>query len=452
MREAIPTISSRSSGITSPRLQQRKLGLEKQSPPSTPSSNSSMTRREHTRQSFEANTPGKKLEQKSPSLCQSNAQLRETSTNTRDMSHRDDATSQQSESNISLASHTDTEVTIIHQSDRTKHMHFNQHSQKQKVWLSRFSFIHVVICLSGLTGFFLLSQSPAVGLSDDRSMGKPGKASSEQPSPVSVLDSTFYRDDSPSPVKKISNSFKDDKAQNLYVVEYDPMDIALLSHNKMPSLGVEIDHSMLENLKHLIQNHGCMSSTHGESILGPLCDSTNPDHVYISDILLASGILRTNTKPFDDGKICKAILQSKPDDKIQRKLVFDVVNEFLIQKLVVEDSFKQWFSPHKLAEGKPRGQQLFRELCSEVDQLQRNNLNGSLDDEDDSLRNILLEDFMDQAKNWTECDSEIPGVVLDVERLIFKDLITEIVSDDAVGLHGWSGGHCRQLFSERELW
>lgn len=456
MREAIPTISSRSSGITSPRLQQRKLGLEKQSPPSTPSSNSSMTRREHTRQSFEANTPGKKLEQKSPSLCQSNAQLRETSTNTRDMSHRDDATSQQSESNISLASHTDTEVTIIHQSDRTKHMHFNQHSQKQK--------------------------SPAVGLSDDRSMGEPGKASSEQPSPVSVLDSTFYRDDSPSPVKKISNSFKDDKAQNLYVVEYDPMDIALLSHNTMPSLGVEIDHSMLENLKHLFQNHGCMSSTHGESILGPLCDSTNPDHVYISDILLASGILRylesawttieldtfdhlinphlflaleeirTNTKPFDDGKICKAILQSKPDDKIQRKLVFDVVNEFLIQKLVVEDSFKQWFSPHKLAEGKPRGQQLFRELCSEVDQLQRNNLNGSLDDEDDSLRNILLEDFMDQAKNWTECDSEIPGVVLDVERLIFKDLITEIVSDDAVGLHGWSGGHCRQLFSERELW
>lgn len=28
----------------------------------------------------------------------------------------------------------------------------------------------------------------------------------EQPSPVSVLDSTFYRDDSPSPVKKISQS------------------------------------------------------------------------------------------------------------------------------------------------------------------------------------------------------------------------------------------------------
>lgn len=47
-----------------------------------------------------------------------------------------------------------------------------------------------------------------MGLSDDRSMAEPGKASLEQPSPVSVLDSTFYRDDSPSPVKKISNAFR----------------------------------------------------------------------------------------------------------------------------------------------------------------------------------------------------------------------------------------------------
>lgn len=45
-------------------------------------------------------------------------------------------------------------------------------------------------------------------LSDDRLKAEPGKASLEQPSPISVLDSTFYRDDSPSPVKKISNAFK----------------------------------------------------------------------------------------------------------------------------------------------------------------------------------------------------------------------------------------------------
>ncbi|KAM2683229.1 hypothetical protein EV1_044873 [Malus domestica] len=444
MSEEKVTSSSRSPGIRSPKMQQRRLGLEKQSPPSTPSSNSSMTRRQHTKQSLEATTPGRKLGHKTPSLHQSNVQLRETSTKTRDMGHHDDSTSQQSGSTISLALNTDTEATSIHQSDTITGTHFNKHNQKIK--------------------------HPAVGLIDDRSMAETRKASSEQPSPVSVLDSTFYRDDSPSPVKKISNAFKDDEAQILEIAEYDPMNQALLYNNTMPSLGAEIDHKRLENL---IQNHRCMSRTHEDPITGPLCDSTNPDHMYISDILRASGILgylksawttselntsdhlinpnlflalediRTNTMPSD--------LQPKPDEKIQRKQVFEVVNEFLVQKLVVGESLKQWFPPNKLADGKPRSQQLLKELCSEVDQLRRMNLNGSLDDEDESLRNILLEDFTDQAKNWTECDSEIPSVVLDVERLIFKDLINEIVSDDSVGLHGWSGGHCRQLFSGKGL-
>lgn len=42
----------------------------------------------------------------------------------------------------------------------------------------------------------------------DRSNGEPTTATLEQPSPVSVLDATFYGEESPSPVKKISNAFK----------------------------------------------------------------------------------------------------------------------------------------------------------------------------------------------------------------------------------------------------
>ncbi|PRQ53354.1 putative protein LONGIFOLIA 1/2 [Rosa chinensis] len=448
-----------SRSITSPRLQNRRFGLEKQSAPTTLSSDSSMTRRQHSRQSLEASTPGRKLGPKSPRFHQSNCQLSETSTSTRAMSHQDDTTSQQSESNTSLASHADTEATSIHQSDEIRDTYMKQHSQKQN--------------------------RPAVGLSDDRLTAETGKASLEQPSPISVLDSTFYRDDSPSPVKKISNAFKDDGGQNLDEAEYGPMDLGLISNSTTPSLGAEIDHKRLENLKHLIHNHRHMSSTHEEPIFGHitfLCDRSNPDHMYISDILLASGILRylesawttielqtlehlinpnlflaleeirADIEPWDDGKRCEKILQSQSDEKIQRKLVFDVVKEFLVQKLVVENSFKQWFSPNNLAEGKPRGQQLLTELCSQVDQLQRRNLNGNLDDEDESLTSILLENFMDQSQNWTVCDGEIPSVVLDVERLIFKDLITEIVSSDAVDHVGWSGGHCRQLFSKKGLW
>lgn len=47
---------------------------------------------------------------------------------------------------------------------------------------------------------FYVIQDVAAGLCG----AEQGTASTEQPSPVSVLDTTFYRDDSPSPVKKIS--------------------------------------------------------------------------------------------------------------------------------------------------------------------------------------------------------------------------------------------------------
>lgn len=43
---------------------------------------------------------------------------------------------------------------------------------------------------------------------EDRAMAELAITTLEQPSPVSVLDATFYGEDSPSPVKKISYAFK----------------------------------------------------------------------------------------------------------------------------------------------------------------------------------------------------------------------------------------------------
>lgn len=55
--------------------------------------------------------------------------------------------------------------------------------------------------------FFFFTQIAARSIKD-RSNGEPTTATLEQPSPVSVLDATFYGEESPSPVKKISNAFK----------------------------------------------------------------------------------------------------------------------------------------------------------------------------------------------------------------------------------------------------
>lgn len=51
-------------------------------------------------------------------------------------------------------------------------------------------------------------QSPDIGIKQDIPSLKPLKVTIEQPSPVSVLDAAFDEEDSPSPVRKISLSFK----------------------------------------------------------------------------------------------------------------------------------------------------------------------------------------------------------------------------------------------------
>lgn len=85
-------------------------------------------------------------------------------------------------------------------------------------------------------------------------------------------------------------------------------------------------------------------------------------------------------------------------------------------------------------------------MCSEVDQLQAKP-NCSIHDEDDGLRSILSEDMVFQTLNWEDCHSEIPGIVLDIERLIFKDLISEVVSGEVASHPGRPAVRCKRLFS-----
>lgn len=133
-------------------------------------------------------------------------------------------------------------------------------------------------------------------------------------------------------------------------------------------------------------------------------------------------------------------------EKAQRKLVFDTVNEILAQQLLLESSSNQWLSSSMLAEKRPRGQRILRSLCSEIDRLQANNSNCFLDDEDDSLKSILREDLMHQPFRFKDSQGEISAIALDIERLIFKDLISEVVCGEIVSSRGRPGVHRRKLF------
>ncbi|KAG6720856.1 hypothetical protein I3842_03G083800 [Carya illinoinensis] len=441
------------SATVSPRLQQRKLRSQKQSPPTIPSLDSSNAIRQPTRQPMGSNSPSRKLKLRSPSLQQCNDQLSETSSGMRDLSHQGDTISLQSESNISLCSDIDMEILRTNQSDKINTTFSQQDGKKQK--------------------------NPT-GCIEDRLIVEPSIATLEQPSPVSVLDATFYRDESPSPVKKILNAFEDYEAQDPDEGEWVPSDLAQFPKGTKPSFSAYIDDNKSESIRLVLQNLQQINYTEENPITDyttALHESMNSDHRYISEILLASGLLRdldfdsmtiqlqalghaidpevflaleqteASAGLLNDKLSGKKIVKSEHSEKIQRILVFDTVNEIFAQKLLLGGPLGKWFSPNKLAGRKPRGQQLLEEMCSAVDQLQNNHLNRSLDEGDDSLRSIISEDLMQQSMDWIDCPCEIPSIVLDLERLIFKDLITEFVNWERVGLKGRPGRRSRKLFS-----
>lgn len=258
------------------------------------------------------------------------------------------------------------------------------------------------------------------------------------------------------------------------------MDVNHSSSSTNSSLNSLIDHKTVPEAQLLIRKLKMLSANR-EPIADEITafyNSTNADHLYISQILFASGFWKdfepgftaihlhptgnpininvflaleeamAGTTNFNKKHSGKKRVQSEPHAKTQRKLIFDVVNEILEHKMLLENSSKQWLSTNMLAGKIPRRKQLLEELCSEVDRLQHNNSNCNLDDENDSFRSILWADLIHQSTHWTAFHDEIPGLVLDVERLIFKDLINEVVTGQAIGQQTQFAGHCRQIISK----
>lgn len=210
-------------------------------------------------------------------------------------------------------------------------------------------------------------------------------------------------------------------------------------------------------------------------------DYKNGDHNYISEILLASGLLRdidysmisiqlhqahlpinpnlffvleqskTSTMTQQDNKLKgRGFGQQKTANLIERswrKLVFDTINEILAHKFMAEGCTKQpsiisSTIPLRTTDKSSRGKELLQTLCSEIDRLQDNS-KCILDEDDEDL---IWDDLQRQGMNWKEIEGETPGLVLDIERLIFKDLISEVVTSEFAAFPGMLSGQPRQLF------
>ncbi|KAJ1382323.1 DUF3741-associated sequence motif [Sesbania bispinosa] len=434
------TNSSNIAETRSPRLQ-KKFGLERRSPPTSPSSDSSSNRRQHNRQSVELSSPSTTPRQKFSTLQDRNERFSEISYQRMNFKNEVDVILPDFDSMRSIDSHSDIEAIHIDHSEKINSNSIQlkgQNQTKAEKELSKESLMAETI------------------------------VTAEQPSPVSVLDAAFYREDPPSPVKRKSDISRDlDEAPNTYDINEESSEDLPLSSNTTESnfsnrtRDVDLKtHSLVQILQQIDSFDGRVTN---------FSDSKDPDHKYISEILLASGLLtgpsssqafhssgylinpmlflaleqiRTNKMHFNIEHSAMKIAKMNNPEQMQRKLIFDVVNDVLVQKLILESSSTLWYQPNQPAGRKLEGQQLLDELCTEIDKLQHKNRNISLANEDENLESLLWEDLMQHPTICTEYNSEIPNIVLDIERLIFKDLITEVVRGEVANN---SGKHCRKL-------
>uniref|UniRef100_A0A0A8Y2G0 DUF4378 domain-containing protein n=1 Tax=Arundo donax TaxID=35708 RepID=A0A0A8Y2G0_ARUDO len=192
-----------------------------------------------------------------------------------------------------------------------------------------------------------------------------------------------------------------------------------------------------------------------------LCETESPDHRYVSEILLASGLLMKDlgsgqtslqlhssgypinpdlflvleqrkagwvTKP-DSIHQCRSSAKSDPK-RAHRKLMFDTVNELLLQKFEKETAVYS-VSSFTRAKDPPiqvlSGQQLVKFLSSGIEDLEIER--SRIWQKDSSV--VSDAEILHRLQGWTSFSRELPGMVLEIERSIFKELVDEVVHGES---------------------
>ncbi|KAA0058000.1 protein LONGIFOLIA 2 [Cucumis melo var. makuwa] len=434
--------SIKSSDSVSPRLRHGKFEVEKRSHPPKSDANKSKRRMKQTDSSSHCG----KIKPTSSNIRQCDDPSSEMSNEPGILSYQSDDMTQRSDASLSLDSKMDVEVTSSTQSTEIDD---SQQATETVELLTPCS----------------VKKLSMVASSEDGSTVEQDAIALEHPSPVSVLDGSLYRDDEASPVKKITISLHGDESlDSIERRSEDQCNISddifvnplVLNHN------VEIDSMNFENIGDLIRKFGHLNSHHDEGEKDYnrlLCENTSPDHIYISEILLASGILLRDLgsdlttfqlhpygNPIDQelffvlektkvgGLLPKegfspARASYSNREKFDRKLIFDAVNEILSEHLALIDggSPEPWLKPTKIAKEAFSGQKILKHLCNEIEQFQAKKFRCNFDNMKDDSMSILQDDLMRQSRSWTNFQGDVYDVVLDVERSIFKDLVNEII-------------------------
>ncbi|KAH9288735.1 hypothetical protein KI387_032852 [Taxus chinensis] len=286
----------------------------------------------------------------------------------------------------------------------------------------------------------------------------------EQPSPVSVLDSSFYKEDcSPSPVMKRSITFTEDET-----TRQDDSDLGISNcltfitrqHCQLDDLKLDepldVTHKMLYNSEigiHQTEMDSIRLILELKSLQRD--NKPNPTYSYIAEIFQVSGLLEdtecypivyhSSVSPIDpqlfsvleqrqsrlehqngQGQANSHKKKKSHIKKINRELTFNTVNDILCTKLSPYLNLRPWmYSAKKIQRKRPTGKELLKEVWDEFQGL------PTVPSEDicETLIRMLQKDFLRDVDSWGDHTTEIAGAVLDIERLIFKDLIDETIRE-----------------------
>ncbi|KAL6527665.1 hypothetical protein OROMI_029476 [Orobanche minor] len=205
-------------------------------------------------------------------------------------------------------------------------------------------------------------------------------ATDTQPSPVSILDSSFYKDESltPSPITtKRTIDFKDQE-EEIWSPSISPI-----------------------------------RSKHIET-------SDDSDYIYISDVLRAMHYLPedSNTFPLLEKQQYLKGHDTSEVARLHRKLIFDTIFEILDRNKGL--TLTPWNN----------GSFTLEKIWSEFERIREGEKDSGGEDLFETIRSVLKRDLArDGINGWGGCPVGMSEAVLDIERLIFKDLICDSIGD-----------------------
>ncbi|WOL05152.1 protein LONGIFOLIA 1 [Canna indica] len=428
-----PGSSVKTSNSLSPRLQKKKTETENGLHLRSPTSQMKKLQRQPPGRSSESVSPRSMLRPKPPHAQQNDEQPSEISSESRKMSQQGDEISSRSDSNISLPSQVDYWSSELNP----------PFSQKDASSPSARS--------SDSVSSSFKNMNYSCRSNEEASDSSLAAVSAEQPSPISVLDARISQDDDSylSPVKRYSS------------------ELSGIPSHKMKS---RFSHKKLENVERLVQELSLLSSNDQEAPdshhLSSICEMECPDHSYVLRILLRSGILTKDLNcesmlPIQIHPIKPQLFYALEEHKsverrshqlkfdpetLHRKLVFDIVNELLTQKLKLSanPALQLQLSQTNAIVKLPSGQCLVKELCADIERLKaksREDAGNSMSSNEDDLK---------QVETWMGFGEGLPAtaIALSIERLIYRDLVEEMVDEviQVSGLQSKASRRRRQLF------